>query len=197
MPLLLRIFVNLYYKLYRLLLYPIYLLWQRAAGLVILAIVGFLFIQFYTMGEDEPAVVPGPKDVTIQQVTRVEDGNSAFASDLLLQMNEDELRAYSTVFYDIMQMQPTGQPRDWNHFNIHGRITPTSTFKNNLGHTCRNFEEVLKVKQTQQTLEGIACEHKHGSWCKLRRTSTPVCGLKARGGGGILDSIGRSLDGLF
>ena len=97
-----------------------------------------------------------------------------------------------------MDHQPSGEPHVWNFFNIHGSLTPKPEFYNKLGDKCRRFEEVLKVKETQQTISGIACQQQGGGWCKLRNNSTPACDLGRKGGigtwwGDTKRSIGNML----
>lgn len=194
MPLLIRIFVNLCYKLQRALIYPAALLQKHLFTLIMLG-GGLLVFMWLFGGEDEPEApnttydatgkpVPGkpPRPSEIQPILIIEDGNSAFSSDLVPAMNAQELRHYSDQFYWAMNHATDGQAHQWDFFNIHGTLTPTTSFVNNLGDTCRRFEEVLKVHETQQTITGIACQQRGGGWCKLRPNSTPACGLGRKGG---------------
>lgn len=139
--------------------------------------------------EANPAGKPGQVD----PVSRHENGDSAFATDLYASMTDAERRYYSTMFYSVMDNVPDGSAHVWQAVNIAGNLTPTQSFQNNDGRTCRRFKEVLKVHRVEQTLSGIACERVEGGWCKLRVGATPACGLSSSHGGGVLDV----LKGLF
>lgn len=202
MWLIFRIFINLWFKLQRALILPLYLLARRSFGLIVLAALGYVFYLFYSSDEGDTQRYGGSgsqEPGVVQPVRRHEDGNSAFASDLLTQMSEQELAYYSRSFYHVMEHQPAGKPHLWQFYNIHGQITPQAPFNNRLGHRCRRFSEVLKVHDTQQKLDGIACERTGGGWCKLGRNWTPVCGLGQESGGftGMLEEMEDSVRGLF
>ncbi|MCI5049670.1 MAG: hypothetical protein MRY32_04990 [Rickettsiales bacterium] len=184
------------------------LLKKRGFGMIIGGIILFLFYQIYSAdGNPDPSnpnsfANPNPNiapsDAAVQQTIKFENGNSAFSSNLLKRMNEAELSQYSHVFYFAMSNKKDGETHKWNFYNTHGEITPTSTFKNNYGQTCRHFKEVLKVHTIQQKITGLACPRHSGAWCKLRPNSTPVCDIS--GGGGFKDWINdaqRSIGDLF
>lgn len=203
MAVLLRIFAKLWYRLWRVVWYPLALAWQRVFGIAVL--IGFAYIVSLFFESDDLSQPPPPApsiatpqapqdgkkpsaakrphaNGNIQPILRYQNGNSAFADDLLPAMTRDELRYYSDIFYQIMDDTPDNQPQSWQFGNIHGTITPSGSFRNNLGMTCRTFAEVLKVHQTQQNISGKACEQKGGGWCKLRTESTPACDLGRKGG---------------
>ncbi len=195
MWLIFRILINLYYKLYRALYFPIQMLAKRSFGLVIMGGLLYVLIQFFSADEPQQTLPPVVGEQgAVQVVGKLEDGNSDFASDLLVQMTADELSHYSQVYYTVMRSQPSGQAHSWSYYNTHGTITPSEPFKNNYGHNCRRFGEVLKVHHVQQKLNGIACEKNDGSWCKLKKTDTPICGLSPkRGLGGWWEGVRRDL----
>lgn len=205
MGMILRIFAKLWYRLWRTIWYPLALMWQRIFGISVL--VGFAYIvSLFFQSEDLskpppdapklaapafPGVDPSkvitpaslPKDPgAVQPVLLYQNGNSAFSDDLLPKMNKEELRFYSMVFYQVMSKTKDGQSQAWQFVNVHGTLTPSGSFRNNLGQTCRHFRETLKVHQTQQTISGKACQQKGGGWCKLRIESTPACDLGRKGG---------------
>lgn len=205
MGVLIRIFAKLWYRLWRVIWYPLALAWQRVFGIGVLVGFGYIVSLFFQSDDlskppPPPPVIatpafPGldpdkvitpanaPKDASaVQPVLHHQNGNSAFADDLLPKMKKDELRFYSSVFYQVMTHTKTGESQAWQYANVHGTITPTSSFKNNLGQTCRAFRETLKVHQTQQKISGKACEQRGGGWCKLRNESTPACDLGRKGG---------------
>ena len=203
--LLLRILINLYFKLWRVLYFPLILLRKRAFGFLVLGGIIYLLVTLYGGDSDdqEHASSRGsrtaqPGKSLIQPIKRVEDGNSAFSSDLLPSMNEEELKYYSDMFYMVMDTQPSGNPYRWSYFNIHGSLTPGDTFSNKLGDQCRRFTELLKVHETQQSMEGIACEDHGGAWCKLGKNWTPACGLgRKQGIGSWWSDTKRSIGNLF
>jgi surface antigen len=173
--------------------------------LIIILIVGLLIYNAFKSEPDQlrqlqpaPATQKAPKGAppVIQPVTKREDGDSVFATDLYALMNEQERLQYSGAYYTAIGTIPDGQAHAWSFHNIHGSITPTLTFTNRVGETCREFREVLKVQHIQQTLTGTACPTGQGGWCKLKPNATPGCGL----GGhkpGIFDGISNSLMNLF
>lgn len=205
MAVLLRIFAKLWYRLWRVIWYPLALAWRRVFGICVLLGFGYivsLFFQSEDLSQPIPTApviaspeYPGgdpaqqaknqtaPKDPSlIQPVLRYQDGNSAFSDDLLTKMKGDELRFYSNVFYQVMSNTADQTPQGWQFVNVHGTLTPTSSFKNKLGQTCRMFKETLKVHDTQQRIHGMACQQQGGGWCKLRTHSTPACDLGRKGG---------------
>lgn len=187
-----RVFINLFFKISRALVYPISVIRKHAFLLIVLCAIIYVYTLFSGSddGSSAPATnqnaakgAPRPKPPgNIQPVAKYEDGNSIFSADLLPAMEEEELRQYSFKFYWVMDNVIDGEAHKWDFFNIHGTITPTATFVNNLGDTCRRFDELLKVHETQQQIAGIACQQKGGGWCKLRPNSTPACDLGRKGG---------------
>lgn len=131
----------------------------------------------------------------IQQVTKVEDGDSAFATDTYAMMNEQERAAYSRAFYSAMSTVPDGQSKEWSFYNIQGSLRPISTFRNSSDRVCRKFTETLKVHNIQQTISGKACADSGGTWCKLKVNATPQCGLGHTPG--AFDGIGNAIGNLF
>ncbi|MEJ0010224.1 MAG: hypothetical protein WDN72_06760 [Alphaproteobacteria bacterium] len=128
--------------------------------------------------------------VRIDPVVKLENGDSEFSHDLYAAMTPIEKSYYSRVFYDAMNTMTDNEPYNWAQGNIQGTLMPVETFNNKMGNRCRTFSEVLKVHTVEQRLTGFACEDGAGSWCKLKPTATPVCGL----GGyhpGIMDSLKR------
>lgn len=113
----------------------------------------------------------------IDPVRVEENGNSSFAKDLLKLMTDDERGYYSQIFYWSMNNIPTGKTQEWANGNTYGSITPQAIFFNKRDHACRKFTEVLKAKDTKQTIKGIACQRGGGAWCKLGPNATPMCGL--------------------
>ncbi|MFZ4542136.1 MAG: hypothetical protein ACOYNL_10145 [Rickettsiales bacterium] len=129
--------------------------------------------------DKQAATKSGPKGAAplIEPVTKIEDGDSAFATDTYVTMTDLERAAYSKAFYDTMSSKPDGEAFSWTYYNIKGSLRPTRTFHNSKGIVCRDFNEVLKVHQVQQTVTGIACDNGARTWCKLKSTATPECGL--------------------
>lgn len=170
--------------------------------IIVIAAIAFLFSRCEkseTPRELTPAsVTPGEQpqitskqQILVEPVLKRENGDSAFATDLYATMTDPERAFYSKLFYWLLAKQPSGQTYEWDAENIAGAFTPTDTFQNKLGNTCRHFRERLKVHTIEQNLTGIACQQPNGSWCKLKANATPACGLGRKPG--MLDSI----KGLF
>ena len=138
----------------------------------------------------------GNGPIIINPVTKVEDGDSAFATDVYATMSDEERAAYSSAFFWAMSNITDTQTHTWSSYNIAGSLRPESTFTNKAGVTCRRFSEVLKVHEVQQTITGTACANGNGSWCKLKPNATPSCNL-GQPSRGLLDSISGSLQNLF
>lgn len=187
MWLIVRILINLYYKLYRALYYPFTLLAKRGFGLIIMAGALYLLVQVFS-SDDAVKTSPAPlpqmagEFAKPSKAGRYENGNSSFAADLISTMTPEELRYYSQTYYRVMSHQPAGKAHQWQYATMHGSITPAEVFKNNYGHRCRRFAEVLKVQNVQQKLDGIACEKVGGGWCKLGAQFAPICGLAPKSG---------------
>jgi surface antigen len=183
---------------------PLRMLSKNFVGTVILF--GLLYLAFWPADEGTQPVKAPPRKaqqvdkngnpvITIDPVRKVEDGNSRFSADLLSQMAPEELRHYSSVFYWVMRYQDEGKPHRWAYYNIRGTITPFSSFENGHGHECRKFQEEIKVHETLQTLDGIACERNDGGWCRLRFDSAPLCGIAENGS--MFQGVGSRLRNLF
>lgn len=191
---LIRIILNLFGVASRLLILPIFLLKRHAFALIILAAIIYVVVQFSTDDTPAPshsayttlpatgAVDANGAQIIAAPVTAYEDGNSMFAKDLLKAMTEEQAVFYSRMFYAVLSQVQDGTAYPWQQGNIAGRITPTETFKNGRGSTCRKFDEILKVGSVQQTITGQACARPDGSWCKLKLSSTAACGLHTKPG---------------
>jgi hypothetical protein len=131
----------------------------------------------------------------VEQITKREDGDSAFATDTYAIMSNDERAMYSQNFYNILNTAPDGQATSWAYYNIQGSLRPIHTFNNANGTICRDFTEVLKVHNIQQTITGKACGNGPGTWCKLKTNSTPQCGLGHSPG--AFDGLGSAIKSLF
>ncbi len=173
-------------------------------AVVIIAILVYRSCTDPYVGGSKPGMISTPKQaknrgngpIVIDPVTKQEDGDSAFATDVYATMSDEERAYYSHMFYTTMSTLPDGQTHEWTDYNIAGSLRPEDTFSNNVGVRCRHFSEALKVHEVQQTLTGIACDNGGGKWCKLKSTSTPGCNL-GQPARGFLDSIGDSVKDLF
>lgn len=173
---------------------------MRHVWLVILVVLVIIFMvsgkkSDHQLRELTPAKSGAPPGA-VEAVTKHEDGDSAFATDLYALMTDDERGQYSRNYYWAMSNLPNGQVHSWSSVNIAGSLRANDSFTNSSGYRCRHFTEVLKVHHIQQKLTGIACEQGTGSWCKLKPNATPACGLGGSGGG-LLDGITNSLQNLF
>ena len=132
----------------------------------------------------------------VQQVTKTEDGNSAFSTDTYAIMSDQERAMYSQNFYTIMSTVPDGEAKNWDFYNIQGSLRPVKTFNNNVGRVCRSFTETLKVHNIlQQDITGIACDNGEHTWCKLKANATPDCGLSQPPG--AFDGLTGAIKNLF
>lgn len=138
---------------------------------------------------------PNGTPPVIEPVGKRENGDSIFATDSYSLMSDQERAYYSGVFYKVMSNAPDGENRQWSYYNINGDLRPTRTFKNNVGVTCRNFSELLKVHHVEQTISGIACADSGGRWCKLKSNATPACGLGHSPG--AFDGISNAVKNMF
>lgn len=146
--------------------------------------------------QDRQAKAPaGGAPPLVEPVSKIEDGDSAFATDVYATMTDEERRYYSGVFYQTMNSTADGQVNQWSYYNIHGGLRPIRSFQNNSGKRCRTFTEVLKVHRVQQTLSGTACDNGGGTWCKLKPNATPACGLGRDAG--AFDGLSRAVKNLF
>lgn len=179
----------------------------RHTMLVLFLIVAlFVYLHFKDSNERLPQLTPaqqtakqarGGKMPLIEAVTKTEDGDSTFATDVYALMTPPEKQEYSRNYYWAMDAMPNGQTHQWQSYNIAGSLRPNDTFQNKSGVTCRHFNEVLKVHHIQQTISGTACKQATGAWCKLRPNATPACGLGNNNSGGWLGGLGRSFKSLF
>jgi surface antigen len=133
--------------------------------------------------------------VQIDPVLKVEDGDSAFASDLYAAMTEPERNYYSAFFFWAMNNLPDGAAYPWTNGNIAGSIQPVQSFNNKYGDRCRAFREELKVHTVKQNITGTACRNGHGTWCKLKPNATPMCGLGYNPG--FFEGLWGSVRNLF
>lgn len=181
----------------RLLWLPI-LLVKRYFFLVILLVIAIAIYAQFDEAEQpaqltpaaavpEQPRTPDPRDakapaVLIESVSKREDGDSAFSTDLYRLMDDQQRAYYSQFFFWAMSNLRDGQSHAWANGNTNGNFTPARTFQNASGVTCRAFQETLKVRHIEQTLTGLACARPNGSWCKLKANATPACGLGGKVG---------------
>jgi hypothetical protein len=168
-------------------------LWMLAI-LVVIVVLYVAFQQSKPPRQLTPAPIqqqaaqPGQqRPIVIDPVMKREDGNSAFALDLYANMTELERAYYSQLFFHIMSTVKDGTTQTWANGNINGALTPTRSFQNNSGVTCRAFRETLKVHTVEQQLAGTACAQPNGAWCKLKLNATPSCGLGRKRG--LMDGL--------
>lgn len=195
-----RIIRNLIRMALRLLWLPIMLLSRNVFLMLLLGTIAFVYYKYEKAAPPAqlapagaamaPATTPeaqasnkrAPKPIVIDPVTKREQGDSAFATDLYALMDDDQRNYYSHYYYWAMSHVPDGKTQHWTNGNTHGSFTPTRTFTNNAGGTCRQFREMLKVRHIEQQLTGIACLKSDQTWCKLRPNATPACGLGGKRG---------------
>lgn len=182
----------------RVLWLPIHLITHNFFLFIILIAAIFIFMSGRDSGKPSSKAPPiaapkqaknrGDGPIVIDTITKTEDGDSSFATDVYAIMSDEERATYSQNYYYAMTNLPDGQTHSWSSYNIAGSIRPNDTFANKTGERCRHFNEVLKVHHIQQTISGTACDNGGGSWCKLKPNAVPSCGL---GGNkpGMMESI--------
>ena len=189
----------------RIFLFPLKILARHTIACVVIA--GILILFFALKNDPRPLdeLKPAPAESrtktkngappVIEQVSKYENGDSAFSADLYNNMTDIERAQYSKTFYAVMRSIPNGREHIWSFYNIHGTLKPAKTFTTKTGTVCRSFTEVLKVHKTQQSMTGTACDNGKGAWCKLKPNATPACGLGYNPG--FIDGIGDSIKNLF
>lgn len=189
----------------RILLIPLKIFARHTVACIVIA--GIVILYFAMKNDPRPLneLKPAPAESrtrgqkgappVIELVSKYENGDSTFSTDLYANMTEIERKQYSQVFYAVMRGIPDGQEHIWNFYNIHGTLRPSRTFRTKSGLVCRDFTEVLKVHKIQQNLSGIACDNGGGAWCKLKPNATPACGLGYNPG--FVEGIGNSIKRLF
>jgi surface antigen len=205
-----RIFFNLFHIVSRS-LFGIFWLPFSIIGhhpLLFIAVLGLLFFWLFSSSDDQQVkqarnanptrivqTADGQKVQLASPVRQQENGDSAFANDLYIQMTEPERAQYSQTFFQVMGSTPDGQAHSWSGVDIAGALRPDHSFTNKSGERCRTFSETLKVHSVQQQITGIACEEGGGRWCKLSAAATPACNLGHNPS--ALDSIRSSWRKLF
>jgi surface antigen len=60
----------------------------------------------------------------------------------------------------------SGQPTGWSNpeSGNSGRVTPTRTYNDTAGRTCREFEHTVLVDGRPESGRGIACRNANGEW---------------------------------
>jgi surface antigen len=200
-----RIASNLIRMAIRLALFPLFLLTHNLFAVIVVVAGVLIYMNLSSDDHSQSSRNANPasmernaKGQMVQvpsTVATVENGNSAFANDLYVQMTESERSYYSQIFFWVMGNVKDGQAHSWSNIDIGGMISPTSSFKNKVGDTCRQFSESLKVHAVQQQITGIACQKADGSWCKLSANATPACGLGHTPG--MFEGITGSLKNIF
>ena len=175
-----RILRNLFFKFMSILLGPLYFIWPPLLNIGLPILLLYLLYLLFTGGGSGGTTQNGAvayHSTAVQAVTKHEDGNSLYSTNLLAKMHNDERAYYAYMFDWAMENVQNNVTLPWEKFNIGGTMTPGEPFANGTGKTCRRFKEVLKVHEIQQTFEGIGCSDGKGGWCRLRRTDAPTCSI--------------------
>lgn len=157
------------------------------AGIIYSGWVAYMNVDLLTQetGKTLPQSVAQAKDIPAVG-GKIEDGNSAFATNLLSRMQPFEKQAYAKAFNGTMSGTAAGKENRWQaNDDAYGSITPGDVFKSGYGASCRRFSELMSVRGINQKFTGISCIRKNGSWCKLRPNSAAVCDLKGEEGWGL------------
>lgn len=78
---------------------------------------------------------------------------------------EDENHIYRSTQYSL-EHKRSGESIRWNNPDSgnHGSVTPTATFRNEVGQNCRNFQQKIYVNNTPEVANGEACRQPDGRW---------------------------------
>lgn len=73
----------------------------------------------------------------------------------------DVLRTQQALNYN-----RTGQPVSWQNPDTQAQytVTPTRTFRDNVGQDCRNYTTVAIIDGRREELHGTACRQPDGTW---------------------------------
>ncbi|MDX2095395.1 MAG: hypothetical protein SFW64_05610, partial [Alphaproteobacteria bacterium] len=118
-----------------LLLFPLRMF---ARHTVLFLVVGGVLILYFAVKSDPHSLdtlKPAPKaerpaknakgaPIVIEPITKVENGDSAFATDTYTMMTDPERAAYSRAFYAVMNTVVDGEAGNWDFHNIQGSIRP-------------------------------------------------------------------------
>ncbi|MHA1537134.1 MAG: RT0821/Lpp0805 family surface protein [Alphaproteobacteria bacterium] len=79
----------------------------------------------------------------------------------------DDVKRHNQATYQAMNGNRNGTATAWRNPNTgaHGSTTPTSTYTNNNGDPCRNFDTtVTNANGQSQSGQGVACRNSNGGW---------------------------------
>lgn len=78
---------------------------------------------------------------------------------------EDENHIHRSTQYSL-EHKRSGESISWNNPDSgnHGSVTPTATFRNDIGQNCRNFQQKIYVNKTPEVATGEACRQPDGRW---------------------------------
>ncbi|MFO1241899.1 MAG: hypothetical protein U1E36_01650 [Rickettsiales bacterium] len=172
--------------------YSVYFLLRRPKLFIAVAVLLLFGILYsgWQVYQNRTLMVAAPAPAKVQERNKeipavtgnIKDGNSAFATNLLNNMQPFQRQAYSKEFYNAMQKGAANVEYRWMASDsVYGSIIPQDTFQSDrAGYSCRKFSELMRVDKENQKFTGIACQRQGGGWCKLRPGSTPVCGLQSK-----------------
>ncbi len=63
---------------------------------------------------------------------------------------------------------PNNQTTQWQSNGTNYAVTPTNTYQNQNGQTCRNFNTTANINGQMQQITGTACRLPNGSWQIVR-----------------------------
>ena len=78
---------------------------------------------------------------------------------------EDENHIYRST-QSSLEYKRSGESIRWSNPDSgnHGSVTPTATFRNDVGQNCRNFQQKIYVDNTHEVANGEACLQPDGQW---------------------------------
>jgi len=141
-------------------------------------------VQFFTTGES-PRTYEQETAIALQRVTtlppiqgQVYDGNSGFAEDISLRLNEHQQRTYNAEFYTVMTYGGDNAAYKWKlSERTFGYFKAGKAFTASGGQTCRPYEELLSVVGVATKKNEIACQYVGNPqmWCRRPPKAAYTC----------------------
>lgn len=81
-------------------------------------------------------------------------------------MDENDKKMLELSSYKAFEAAPSGNSVEWKNPDSgnYGSITPTRTFKNEVGQYCREYTQVIVIGGKQEKAYGRACRQPDGQW---------------------------------
>lgn len=81
-------------------------------------------------------------------------------------LSSQDRASLSDTTYQSLAYDQDYSPRSWNSSDsdYYGSVTPTRTYEDRYGQTCRQFEQTIYIEGRRETGRGTACRNQDGSW---------------------------------